>query len=697
MRSPRLSSTAMLVAGLALLATPSIPCQGQDRAERSAPNPLFGRNLDAVRRASVEWERRAGPTRQVVDQVCLVPDLPTFLDAIAAWDEGHFYPILIDDVELTFKFLRAFQPARIVRSPRKAEPIPIDQLWNRARQAVARSWTKESDPPNSSLDGSSVPRSLGATPAGVVVSAPESPMLAGAVALAAGRYQPLLRWDLPRHYGDVLAIDEARKLALDLETRIADLIPRYGQLGDDCDFVTLAGDWPYRYNDTVGAEPSDPPIRFDFKGINSFDDLLGRSPDRRERWAYVGRLPGDARASVYRAMCSLFLQPRSALLFNTYAQKDRPWIDYSMASAARLLPELLRVTHRSGDGASLGGWHEVVDPMNRFGLVMMNTHGSPAEFNFSLPGGPAYASDLPPSQPTAVAMIHSFSCADPNNPQTLAGRWLANGAFVYYGSVNEPFLSAFRPPSFVAALIVEGLPLSVTLRQVPPDVFARPWRLTFLGDPLYRLESKRSRETPRLARWTPVDSWPAYNEFQQPGPTATANARLNWAIKESIFRLQRGAVSQQKVDMASFLLTIARASLEPALRPYHDALLIDALLFTDRQKELIERLALIPSADRSLQVELLLEHAQMRKLHRFVEAQDEALAQRLWEYVMREQYTREFQSQVTREVGLLAERTKHLDTWRVKLRARLRDVEKTPASEVIETELKRVDDLLSRK
>ena len=45
--------------------------------------------------------------------------------------------------------------------------------------------------------GDAVPRRLGPTPPGVVVSAPDSPMLAGAVALAAGRFQPLIRWEIP--------------------------------------------------------------------------------------------------------------------------------------------------------------------------------------------------------------------------------------------------------------------------------------------------------------------------------------------------------------------------------------------------------------------------------------------------------------------------------------------------------------------
>ena len=57
------------------------------------------------------------------------------------------------------------------------------------------------------------------------MSHPGSPSLAAAVALAAGRFQPLSRWETSKHFGDVLSLDEARTLCLDLEARIADRIP----------------------------------------------------------------------------------------------------------------------------------------------------------------------------------------------------------------------------------------------------------------------------------------------------------------------------------------------------------------------------------------------------------------------------------------------------------------------------------------
>src|SRR5207248_128119 len=145
-------------------------------------------------------------------------------------------------------------------------------------------------------------------------------------------------------------------------------------------------------------------------GPDAFDDLVARSADGRTRWAFTGRLLGDATASVYRAMCSLFLQPRSALLLNTYDERAPGWSDYAMGVASRRLGGLLPVTHRSGERASLAAWHRTFDPVNRFGLVMINSHGESTRFNVT--GGSGLAGDVPQTEPAVVLMIHSFSAAD---------------------------------------------------------------------------------------------------------------------------------------------------------------------------------------------------------------------------------------------------------------------------------------------
>ena len=485
---------------------------------QAAPVGLDDPRLSSIRQAADSWRQVVEPRRLVIDQVCLVPDVPSFLEAIAAWDERHFFPILIDEPIWVLPFLRAFRPARVVRYMGRAQTLVARALpvrpeppasraaeWSRALEAVAEagSGPAPSDAEPSSR-GAWHPR-FGRAPPGLVLAAPESPMLAGAVALAAGHLEPLVLLEPytrassaqggprgSRHFGDVLTLAEAWDFARRVEDRVAALVARYGQLGDDCDFLTLAGDWPYRYANEAEVGPA--------RGVYALDDLIGRrlegGPDglgpgrSRRRWAYAGRLLGDPAASVARAMGALFLQPSSALLWDTYGRGD-PWSDYTLNGAADLLTRAMpgpgAVVDRAGRQADLSIWHRTVDPVNRFGLVLINSSGGPEYF--TIPGGPGRPGDVPRGVPSAVAMIHSFSAADPTNPETIAGRWLAQGAFVYFGSVNEPFLPAFRTPRLVAAMLAAGVPLVAALRQGEFEAFGFPWRLVYLGDPLYRIRA----------------------------------------------------------------------------------------------------------------------------------------------------------------------------------------------------------------
>ncbi len=108
--------------------------------------------VKSLLRAAESWRRSRGPERSVVDQVYLVPDLTSFLEVIAAWDERSFFPILIDDPAYTLPFLRAFRPARVVRivGDSGTSKLPAEQsvasngespLWTAAQRAVARAWT----------------------------------------------------------------------------------------------------------------------------------------------------------------------------------------------------------------------------------------------------------------------------------------------------------------------------------------------------------------------------------------------------------------------------------------------------------------------------------------------------------------------------------------------------------------------------
>lgn len=644
----------------------------------AAQTTIFDPRFEEIRRASVAWDNRKGPAREVVDVVCLVPDLATFLDVVAVWDRGHYFPVLIDDAEYALKFLRAFRPARVVRFPGRPARVEPAAAWGRAVEAVGKAWDDAGKPGEAAPSGSGVPAALGPVPPGVVVSAPESPTLAAAVALAAGHFQPLLKWEPPRRYADILSADDARTQALSLETLIAGRCPRYDQLGDDCDFVTLAGDYPYRY---AGAN-----------GVNAFDDLILRPAGNPRRWGFAGRITGDPTRGAYQAMCSLFLRPTSALLFNAYAQKDKPWTEYAMGDALTRLAPVLKTSLRSGDLATLPGWHQAFDPVNPYGLLLINTSGSPTAFN--LDGGPGQTSDVPETGPTAVLIIHSYSAESPDDPETIAGRWLANGAFAYYGSVSEPYLQAFRPPGLVASFLSENLPVVTAARRTPAEPGGAPWRLLYLGDPLYRLKGPAGAPG-RLAAWPPVASWPAYGEYRQPGPDEPDALRFTWALKTAVFLTQTGTPPGQKLDLPGALLGIARDRLDPGLRPVYDDLLVDTLTQARRAPELIDRLTRIAPADRSASVRRHLETAQTAALQRAASARNLRQAMTLWADVVRAPGSRDFVPTFTQRVaGLAADNPVRLSDWRGRLLSSLQAKPDPANLAVIRAELIRVLDKL---
>lgn len=543
---------------------------------RSYSDPLF----DDLRVVASQWDVRTGPIRRVVDVVVLVPDVPTFLEAIATWDQTHYFPILIDEPETTIGFIRAFRPARLVRLPSAKPP---GDLWAAATVAVGAAWTA----PGVSVSGSARPELAVRTPPGCVVSTSDSSALAGGVALAAGRFQPVLRWDIPERPADLLTEARARELTADLDHRVAGVFGPDVGLGDACDFVTLAGDWPFRYE--VATAPG--------RGIDALDDLLARDLHDGRRKAYVGRLVGDAPRAVYQAMCSLFLPVEDALLFNTYGEASVPWSYYDIRPAADRLALEMPVRTRRPDQADWQRWHEVFRPRNASRLVLVNTSGGPTAFH--LPGSRGgRTEDIPLTDPAAVLFTHSFSAADPYDPSTLAGRWLANGAFVYFGAVHEPYLNAFRPPDLVAEMILARTPLAAALRRTHREVFGQPWRLLYVGDPLYTWQPSASRR-PRVAGEGPVASWPLLEPPRADTPSASAETRLAAAYDRVLAAAATLGRKPGPDDLDTLLRSIPRDQLGPGSRVRLDALIADHLSRSGAWAELRDRIRDLPTSERT--------------------------------------------------------------------------------------------------
>ncbi|MBX6313046.1 MAG: hypothetical protein IRY99_09055 [Isosphaeraceae bacterium] len=679
MRRSAARPASLIALVLLLVGPPPLIAQGPP----PTPTSLFDPRLADLRTASVAWENREGPRRQVVDVVCLVPDVPTFLEAISTWDQGHFFPILLDDPETVLKFLRAFRPACVVRYPRRGRAIPPERLWAEAVAAVGRSWSAATAGGTTGPPGDLIPKALGPTPPAVVLSSPGSPMLAGAVALAAGRFQPLLRWDPPKHVGDVLSAEEAEVYAREIEHLVAGTCDDYARLGDDCDFVTLAGDYPYRYEAVKGTTIAG----LSAEGTAAFDDRIARVADTQRRWAFTGRLLGDPVASVYRAMCSLFLQPRAALLFNTYGEEGDPWSLYAMRDATRRLQERLKVEHRAGpEEADLAGWHRVFDPVNRFDLVLLNSSGNRDQF--SVVGGSGHSGDVPFSEPAAVLAIHSHSAAEPNDIETLAGRWLANGVFLYFGSMNEPYLQSFRPPRLVADLIVEGIPFGAAVRQSWGEFFGNPWRLLYLGDPQFRLRPRASDAG--RADWPEIRSWPSYTESPRPPAGSAEDDRLGWAVRTAIVRASRRG-GPFRADLIEELLVIRRERLSRTFRPVYESLLVDVLTQASRGPELRARLDAIPPTERSPSWRRWLETSTVTDLYHALAEKDLPRAAALWDRLVRSESALDLKGEVTSRVSALADTPARRAQWRAQLQATLRRVNDAPIAERIRQELTRLE------
>lgn len=640
---------------VAMLAVAGLACEGREPVTTSVmtvdPDSLLDpsivkssapvERLDDPRlkhllKAAETWRERPGPARKVVDQVCLVPDLPSFLAAVSTWDAEHFFPVLWDDPAWSLPFVRAFRPARVVRLQAAwpgAEKLGSYEVWTKALEAVGRSWGRDEPGGRPPLAGGVFPRRLAPTPPGVVLSNPRSPSLAAAVALAAGRFQPLVHLepmtadDKVLGFNHTLNQEQAVDLARRIEARLGPLASSYNEgIGDDVDFLTLAGDWPYRYRAEGGKGA--------MSGDRAVDDLIGRVippgptglSQSLVRWAYVGRLPGDAPASVYRAMCALFLQPESALLWNTYGGQSS-WADYDMAGAGKVLgvirPARDTVEVRSGSGADLASWRDLLQPRSRFGLLMINSSGFPEDFSIS--GGPGRPVDVPYGPPMVVSMIHSFSAARPNDPSTIAGRFLDHGAFLYYGSMNEPYLTAFRTPFLAAQLMAAGIPLSASFRQGPYEQFGQPWRLVYLGDPLYRvLPSSPGSRPDRLsgAEWDPISAGqiippPKAVEIGAPPVGDNAAEALDWCRDASFLALGSSSEAAPIAEaLPGALLAVDRGRLDPARRAILDALLIDQIQggSAPDPRAILERLLQIPSAERSPQVWRTIETAAANRL-----------------------------------------------------------------------------------
>jgi hypothetical protein len=535
--------------------------------------------LAGLARARVRWDRPQMPQRLVADTVFLVPDEATFLQTLTAWGPRRFFPVLIEEAESTLRFVRAFRPATIVRVPPAATANTPAARWRAALDAVAASCLERGGV--SEHSDAILPADNTTSSPGLVLTTPQSPALAGAVALAAGRFQALARCPPNLDPQDPLSEADALKLAQSVTRVVRFLFPAFDSLGDDLDYLTLALPWPDRY--VIGGSAP-----------YALDDLIGRIGPTGRRYAFVGRLTNAPAQSVYQAMCSLFLQPDHTLLFNSYSVRGRPWSDFEMTSAANTLSPWGSVRLCEGTGnATRRAWHEALDPVSIYGMVWVNSSGSPTTFRVQEDS--ASTRDIPWSRPAAVLYVHSFSAARPDDPGTIAGRWLANGAFLYFGALEEPYVQAFRTPGLLSQLLAQGVPIAAAAHKlVGEDGFGGPWRLHLLGDPLYRLEPVEIRERPRSVEPVRSDAEPIRVESEL-GPEAGPVERIRACWDAALLEAATGA--EPGDELARKLAAIPRESLPGQEQALYQALLAELVVRSDPSawKTLLDK---VPESER---------------------------------------------------------------------------------------------------
>lgn len=410
-----------------------------------------------------------------INRVVLVPDTATFLAAIQKWSLQGRWPILIEDSKYTPMFVQRFQPAEIMRLPSVKQPFPKGkQLEDAIIRALAAAWNATDIPSlkNSWLE-------LGWEPPGVVISSANDPALPAAIALAADRGQPLVF--VEGNFGqpnDTLKLDKWQSLQKIVNKAVETTGYPYTNLGDSIDTVTIVRQLAVKYESLKPNEQL------------AVTDGLARNP-YGDRWGLAGWIYGSSSRSVYQAMSSIFLDTKTAMLYNSYEQEGN-WGKYEMESVAgKLRRKGLSIEEVKQPDTSLEKWQSIASKEWEFDLIFINSKGN--KDAFFVGEGDALVKDIPKLKyPAAIHLIHSWSATTPDDRNTIAGKWLENGAYAYVGSVHEPYLAAFVTPKIISDRLSASTPFLMASRLLE----SRPWKITTIGDPLMIISKQRQRIPP---------------------------------------------------------------------------------------------------------------------------------------------------------------------------------------------------------
>ena len=433
--------------------------------------------------ARVEQVNRAFP---VVDCVVLVPDGATYLDELGKWSPKGRWPVLFEDDQLAPMFVRRFSPSRVYRRESVGDwPTEAKQRQRDIEAVAIRAWG--GDPKQDTLR--QVFQRQEYTPPGVVITSVDDPAWTAAVALAAGRGQPIAWLDgrFGRPNGR-LNIDVLNRLRSRIDRLVAQSGYQHADLGDDIDAITLCRAVAGRAS--VSSNQSQDSTR-------AITDLLGRTPSG-QRYAFTGWIYGNEVRSAYIAMCSLFLERDTVWLYNTYPNEPN-WNAYGVATPTAELNEAgYKATAFQGDKTTDRAWQNMLPGGIATDILIMNSKGKADAFYLSV--GRGAPGDVPVlNEPLVLHLIHSWSMRSPESPGTVGGQWIAHGVYAYVGSIQEPFLGAFVPPTFLAQRCMSYVPFLVAARMWNgPPQFADAWKINTFGDPLMLCPPPDAESSARL-------------------------------------------------------------------------------------------------------------------------------------------------------------------------------------------------------
>ena len=284
--------------------------------------------------------RRAGLRASVLRQSQVVPAMVVivesaddYLFAISQWESVVRFPVLWNDGtsqshEDIARFVRSFKPEHVIElsgdvgsswmgTPEEKQAL-FDDVLGRAIDQKTSNWKQ-------TLDQLA---STGIISPGIVITDVDDSSWAGALALCAGRFQPVAFVTKPKsamHKPMDGADGDALERAIELAAKNTGR--SWEGVGDDIDAITLALN--------VGTMIQAGPERKDRLATS---DRIGRKDTngRGTQWAWCGQIIGNESRGVYQAMCALFLSIDQATVWDGYSA-EQPWASYDGTEAGEIL------------------------------------------------------------------------------------------------------------------------------------------------------------------------------------------------------------------------------------------------------------------------------------------------------------------------------------------------------------------------